>query len=431
MEQQLFRPVAWAFHTNIYEVNLRQYTRQGTFKAFQQHLPRLHDMGVEVLWFMPITPISIKNRKGTLGSYYACRSYVQTNPEFGTLADFQELVNAAHQLGMKVLIDWVANHTGWDHEWTESNPDFYTRNPDGSFRPPVENWEDVIHLNYANPALRKAMINAMQFWVTECGIDGFRCDMAMLVPLDFWIEARQQLDRLHPLFWLGEFDQWGGDASYAVAFDASYSWHWMHITEEFYKSKGMRRIPLLDRVLAAYHQKAPFGHMRSFFTTNHDENSWNGTEYEKYGNMAIPLAVFSCLWNGVPLLYSGQELPNEKRLAFFDKDVIEWGKKEPRLHNFFKRLLHLRKTHPALRSADRTVLSWRIATNYNDRVFSFIRQNGGREVVVALNLSDQPLQLQFTDNRFSGYFTDLFSGVSFSLSDTIELPAWGYLVGSK
>lgn len=429
MEQQQFRPVAWAAHTNIYEVNLRQYTRQGTFKAFQQHLPRLHDMGVEVLWFMPVTPISIKNRKGTLGSYYACSSYVQTNPEFGTLGDFQDLVNAAHQLGMKVLIDWVANHTGWDHEWTETNPDFYNRNPDGSFRPPVENWEDVIHLNYANPALRKAMISAMQFWVTECGIDGFRCDMAMLVPLDFWMEARQQLDRLHPLFWLGEFDQWGADASYAFAFDASYSWHWMHITEEFYK--GMRRIPLLDRVLTAYHQKAPYGHMRSYFTTNHDENSWNGTEYEKYGNMAMPLAVFSCLWNGVPLLYSGQELPNQKRLAFFDKDEIEWGKKEPRLHNFFKQLLHLRKTHPALHAADRSVLSWRIATNYNDRVFSFIRQKGPRQVVVALNLSDQPLKLQFTDSRFNGSFTDLFSGASFSLADTMDLPPWGYLVGSK
>lgn len=429
MEQQLFRPVAWAANTNIYEVNLRQYTRAGTFKAFELHLPRLCEMGVEVLWFMPVTPIAQKNRKGSLGSYYACSSYVQTNPEFGTMDEFRQLVDAAHHLGMKVIIDWVANHTGWDHEWTESNPDFYTLNADGSFRPPVENWEDVIHLNYNNPALRRAMIDAMRFWVETCGVDGFRCDMAMLVPLDFWIEARQELDRKRKLFWLGEFDQWGADVSYAFAFDASYSWHWMHLTEEYYK--GMRRIPLLDQALAAYQQKAPYGHMRSFFTTNHDENSWNGTEYEKYGGMALPLAVFSCLWNGVPLLYSGQELPNQKRLAFFDKDEIEWGTKEPQLHNFFRRLLHLRKTHPVFRCGDRTVLTWRIANNYNDQVFSFIRRQGNREVVVALNFSDQPLQLQFTDTRFSGQFTHVFNDATFSLNDVLELPAWGYLAGSK
>ncbi|MFN4286491.1 MAG: alpha-amylase family glycosyl hydrolase [Lacibacter sp.] len=429
MKQPLFHPPAWALSTNIYEVNLRQYTREGTFRAFEKHLPRLYEMGVEVLWFMPITPIARQNRKGTLGSYYACSSYVQTNPEFGTLADFQHLVDAAHRWGMKVIIDWVANHTGWDHEWTEAHPEFYSRNADGSFRPPVENWEDVIQLNYENADMRRAMTDAMRFWVEQCDIDGFRCDMAMLVPLDFWMEARSELDRIRPLFWLGEFDQWGADAPYAFAFDASYTWHWMHVTEEFYK--GVRRIPLLDQVLAAYHQKAPYGHMRTFFTTNHDENSWNGTEYEKYGNMAMPLAVFSCLWNGIPLLYSGQELPNKKRLAFFDKDEIEWGTKEPRLHQFFRQLLHLRKAHPALHCGDRSVLTWRIATNYNDRVFSFIRRKGSREVVVALNFSEQPLEVQFTDTRFGGLFTDLFTNAAFSLDEPFTLPPWGYRVGSK
>lgn len=213
----------WVASTNIYEVNLRQYTKEGTLSAFAKHLPRLKDMGVEIIWFMPVTPISVKNRKGTLGSYYACSSYVQVNPEFGTMDDFKNIVTQIHALGMKVIIDWVANHTGWDHEWTVAHPEYYNRNADGSFKPPVENWEDVIHLNFNNPQLREAMIDAMKFWVDECNIDGFRCDMAMLVPFDFWLEARKELDAIRPLFWLGEFDQWGGDEPYALAFDVSYS----------------------------------------------------------------------------------------------------------------------------------------------------------------------------------------------------------------
>lgn len=418
----------WVATTNIYEVNLRQYTKEGTFKAFAKHLPRLKDMGVEVIWFMPVTPISIKNRKGTLGSYYACSSYVQTNPEFGTIDEFKSLVHQIHGLGMKVIIDWVANHTGWDHEWTVAHPEYYSKNADGTFKPPVENWEDVIHLNFNNPALREAMIDAMKFWVEECDIDGFRCDMAMLVPLDFWLQARKELDAVRPLFWLGEFDQWGGDEPYASAFDVSYSWHWMHISETFYKTKS--KLALLDNALGGYQLKQPYKHIRSFFTTNHDENSWNGTEYEKYGDAAIPFAVFCSMWNGIPLIYSGQELPNQKRLAFFDKDEIKW-KATPKLHTFYQTLLRFRKQHPALKAASRSVITWRIATTQLDELFSFVRKAGTREVITILNFSNQKLKFQINDTRLAGSFIDLFTGNEHSITEHFTIAPWGYLILHK
>lgn len=418
----------WKHSTNIYEVNLRQYTKEGTFAAFVQHLPRLKDMGVEVIWFMPVTPISIKNRKGTLGSYYACSNYVTTNAEFGTLDEFKQLVAEIQQLGMKVIIDWVANHTGWDHEWTILHPDYYSKNNDGSFKPPVENWEDVIHLNFSNEQMRTAMIDAMKFWVQECSIDGFRCDMAMLVPLDFWMQARKYLDAMKPLFWLGEFDQWN-DEPYAQAFDVSYSWHWMHISEKFYLQKLKQFV--LDHALDGYKRKHPFGHIRSFFTTNHDENSWNGSEYEKYGDMAIPFAVFSCMWDGIPLVYSGQEVANKKRLQFFDKDEIKWSKDEPKLHQFYKTLLHFKKQHPALVAATRTVITWKIATTEMNDLFSFLRKANEREVITILNLTDKKLKFHITDTRVRGVFTNLFTLKEHYATEEFVIKPWGYIILHK
>ncbi len=421
------KPAQWVHSTNIYEVNLRQYTSEGTFKAFAKHLPRLKDMGVEVIWLMPVTPISVKNRKGTLGSYYACSSFVNTNPEFGSIDEFKQLVEYIHVLGMKVIIDWVANHTGWDHEWTISHPDYYSQDHAGNFVPPVENWEDVIHLNFYNHNLRLAMIDAMKFWVEECNIDGFRCDMAMLVPVDFWHQARTVLDQVKKLFWLGEFDQWNEEI-YAHVFDVSYTWHWMHKTEVFYQKD--RRINELDKALNNYQFKKPFQHIRSFFTSNHDENSWNGTEYEKYGKMAIPLAVFSCTWNGIPLIYSGQEMPNSKRLQFFDKDEIKWTA-NPELHQFYKTLLLLRKDNPALLAGHKEVITWRIATDHPDQLFCFSRKNKEREIIVILNFSDLQLNFSLRDLRVRGEFLNVMNGEKRNSADDFNIDPWGYIILSK
>ena len=423
------KTVEWAHHTNIYEVNVRQYTAEGTFNAFAKELPRLKDMGVETLWFMPITPIAQKNKKGSMGSPYACSDYTAINPEFGTLADFKQLVNAAHELGFKVIIDWVANHTGWDHVWTKEHPEYYKFDPHTNDFKKASGMDDIIELDYNNPALRQAMIDAMKYWVREADIDGFRCDLAAWVQVDFWQEARPKVEEEKHLFWLGEFDELD-NPEYGKVFDASYTWTWMHKTRDFYQNN----LPLyvLEDLLQRYSTIGD-GSMRAWFTTNHDENSWNGTEYDKYGGMAMALAAFSATWNGVPLLYSGQELPNQKKLEFFEKDVIEWtGKNE--LHDFYKTLLNLHRHHPALRGGDEKVKTFRLKTSNDDKVFAFLRKNEEREILVVLNLShDGPFSFSFENENLTGSFKNVFTNQAedFSNNKIIEMQAWQYLVYEK
>lgn len=386
----------WIQNTNIYEVNLRQYTPEGTINAFAAHLPRLGDMGVETLWFMPLTPIAQKNKKGSMGSYYACSDYTSVSEEFGTLDDFKALVQKAHGMGFKVIIDWVANHTGWDHWWTWEHPDWYEKDEHtGDFKK-ASGMDDIIELNFNHPGLRKAMIEAMKFWVTETGVDGFRCDLAFWVQLDFWIEAKGELDKTAPLFWLGELDALE-HPDYMQVFDAAYTWTWMHKTEQFYK--GQLSFTDLLQLLHRYRQ-APG--MDAWFTANHDENSWNGTEYEKYGAMAKALAVFSCTWPGVPLVYSGQELPNQKRLQFFEKDVIDW-KPDIALHNFYKLLFALKKTNKALGAG----ASLERLDAGDDAVLVFKRANGNDEVLAAINFSGKTVAVSlppFADTVMTAVF---------------------------
>jgi len=415
--------LAWIDSTNVYEVNVRQYTPEGTFNAFASHLPRLKEMGVKTLWFMPVTPISQKERKGSMGSQYAAADYTSINPEFGTMDDFKNLVQSAHAQGFKVIIDWVANHTGWDHHWTVAHPDYYEHDSATNTFKRASGMDDIIELDFKNPALRRAMIDAMLFWVREADIDGFRCDLAFWVELDFWQEAKKELHQTKPLFWLGELDPIE-HPEYMDVFDAAYTWTWMHKTREWYQQQP--GIPFLDSVLQQY-QHTPG--LKAWFTTNHDENSWNGTEYEKYGEFAKALAVFSCTWPGVPLLYNGQEAPNLKRLQFFDKDVIEWGGQFA-LQSFYKTLLQLRAQHPAL-LPQRAVL--RLHTTDDNRIFAYLRQNGGREVLVLLNLSREAVDFNISDNRVRGNFKNSFTGdaASFGSNASFKLAAGDYLVFEK
>jgi len=422
-----FKPIEWARHTNIYEVNLRQYSKEGTFKAFARELPRLKDMGVKTLWFMPITPIAQKNKKGVLGSYYAAADYVSVNPEFGTLDDFRILVKDAHTQNFKVIIDWVANHTGWDHKWTREHPEYYEKDgTTGDFKI-ASGMDDIIELDFHNPALVTAMIDAMKFWVNECDIDGFRCDLAFWVELDFWQKARRELDSLKSLFWFGELDPIE-HPEYMGTFDVAYTWTWMHKTEEFYNKH--LSIDDLDKVLRAYDAIGDKS-MRAWFTSNHDENSWNGSEYEKYGDMAKPLAVFSCTWNGIPLIYSGQELPNLKRLKFFEKDQIMWaGRNE--LHDFYKALLHLRARNPALSAGDPGTKTTIVKTNEHQHVFAYLRRSGDHEVFVILNLSHNHVNFSLNE-QLNGRFKEIFSGLEMDdLScNKFSANAWEYFVFEK
>jgi glycosidase len=386
-------------------------------------------MGIKTLWFMPVTPIAEKARKGPLGSYYACSDYTAINPEFGSLEDFKELVTVAHGLGMHVIIDWVANHTGWDHTWTREHPDYYLMDPVTKDFKIASGMDDIIELDYKIPALRRAMIAAMKFWVNECDIDGFRCDLAHWVELDFWKEARKELDAVKHLFWLGEFDELD-NPEYGEAFDASYSWTWMHKTADFYKKDLY-----LDSLIAVLKKYDDLGDstIRIWFTSNHDENSWNGTEFEKYGDMAKPLAVFSATWNGIPLLYSGQELPNKKRLRFFEKDTILWtGNNE--LHDLYKTLLNLHSNHPALAAGDSAAKTYRISTTDDINVFAFLRKKGDKEVLVVLNLSAQTdLHFDINDEKVTGLYKNIFSGAAndFTSQKSFEMQAWEFLVYEK
>ena len=414
----------WSYSANIYEVNLRQYTQEGTFEAFAKHLPRLRDMGVRILWFMPITPISIKGRLGSLGSYYAAKNYKETNPEFGTIKEFKNLVKEAHEHGFKVIIDWVANHTGNDHDWIEEHPDYYCYNDDGTIIHP-QGWSDVSELNYENKDLWKDMINAMKFWIKECDIDGFRCDMAHLVTLDFWIAAKKKISKAKDgLFWLAECER----PDYHEVFDATYTWRWMHASEEFYH--GRMKLQSLLTVLYKSATEFPRSAFRVYFTSNHDENSWNGTQFEKYGDAASLMAVFICTWNGIPMLYSGQEMPNRKRLKFFDKDPIEWdGKFE--LHVFYKTLLTLHSSNDALRAGDDNVLTKIISHPDDHEIFSYLRKNGQHQVLVILNCCSEVRHMQVKDVH--GLFRNVFGGrdINFDHEDHVDLNPWGYLLFEK
>ena len=419
-----FKTVEWIKDKTIYEVNLRQYTEAGTFKAFESHIPRLKEMGVEVLWLMPITPISEKGRKGSLGSYYACSSYTKLNAEFGAEQDFLSLIQLAHKHEMKIIIDWVANHTGREHEWMDQHPNWFSQDIDGNFTE-RNGWEDVVDLNFERQDMRAALIGAMQYWVRTFNIDGFRCDMAHLVPLDFWYSARKACETIKPLFWLAECE----DIAYHSVFDASYAWSWMHATLKVEES-GVNEIYNILHDYAQY----PKGAHKLFFTSNHDENTWNGTEYEKYGIAAKAWAVFTFMWKGIPLLYSGQELSNYKRLAFFDKDPIDWIN-APQLASFYKTLIQLRKQYACIVKGD----SFNLPTS-NNQVMAFLRydhqpeKNAEKQIIlVLLNFSHQIQKVVLAHDYLEGEFTNAFSGLSFAFNKQVsfELMPGDYFVYVK
>ncbi len=411
--------------SNLYEVNLRQYSTQGSFKAFATHLPRLKEMGVEILWLMPIHPIGIKNRKGTLGSYYSIKDFVDVNPEFGSKEDFKNLVAEVHRLDMKIILDWVANHAAWDNVWTLTDPDFFERDAAGNFKPPYD-WDDVIQINHSNPAEQQAMIDAMKYWVLDFDIDGFRADLAHLTPLPFWINARTQLTEIKTdLVWLAETEE----INYHQAFDISFSWKWMHDTEDY--CKGKRDFDVLTNTLQHYKNDFPTNALHMYFTSNHDENTWNGTAFEKYGAYVKALSVFNATYYGIPLIYSGEELPLNKRLKFFDKDAIEWGE-EIELRLFYKTLLLLRKNNKAI-AAGMSSTPIFIEDAAFKNIIAFYRMAGDTVLLVFVNMSRQKQTLLFSTQHLQGDYRNVFSGEIISLPDggIVELEPAAFMVLEK
>lgn len=413
----------WSHSTNIYEVNVRQYSEEGTFDAFAESLKRLKKMGVEILWFMPITPIGIEGRKeneSQLGSYYAVRNYRQINPEFGTMQDWKELVNQAHGLGFKVILDWVANHTAPDNPWISKHPDFYEKDEQGNFIAPFD-WTDVRQLDYDSRELRDSMIAVMKYWVTETNIDGFRCDVAHHVPLDFWKECITELREWKHVYMLAEAES---PEMHYNGFDATYTWSVMQPMADVYS--GKHSLAYFDSVLNHNINAYPKNAYRVYFTTNHDENSWNGTEFEKYGEAYPAFAVFTqTMFRSIPLIYSGQEEPNKKRLKFFVRDPIQWG--DYSMAPFYSTLLHLRNRNEAL---DANAAYQRLATANDEAIFAYVRQKGGSKVVVILNLSPQPQRFTIKEKVVFGKPKNIFTGEKIKLKhDHIySMQPWEYLV---
>ena len=401
----------WSQQAAIYEVNIRQHTPQGTLRAVEADLPRIRALGVGIVWLMPLQPIGQARRKGSLGSYYSIRDYTAVNPEFGTLDDVRSLVQTAHGLGLKVILDWVANHTAWDHPWITEHPDWYRRsdtgeisavkaNPDDPADP--ETWEDVAQLDYASPEMAVAMIQAMRFWRTEVGLDGFRCDVAGFLPTRFWEVTRQVLQQDGPLILLAESDK---PELHAAGFDISYDWKLQQTLQRIAQGQSDAQ-DLLDwwkhRV-----QRYPSGSIGLNFLTNHDINSWHGSDLELYGSVAASqaMAVLMCTLPGIPLLYSGQESVHRRRLAFFERDSIDWGNRP--LESFYTQMIRQRLTQPGLHAPLMIDgLEW--LPDANRRVVSFQRVGThGPRIQISVNLSPEP---QTAIGR-------------------IKLPPWGWRIG--
>lgn len=412
----------WSANSTIYEVNLRQMTEEGTFKAFQEeHLDRLADLGVEILWFMPIYPIGEENRKGTLGSYYAVKDYQAVNPEHGSMEDFKALVDAAHEKGMKVILDWVANHTAWDNAWVTDHPDWYTKDSLGNMVPPVADWADVVDLNYDNAEMREAMIQSLEFWLREADVDGYRCDVAEMVPLDFWVDARARIDSVKPNFFLAE----GEAAELHEAFDMTYAWSFHHLMNEVARGeKGASDVKAYWEAQDTIYKKEDY---RMQFITNHDENSWNGTAIERMGDYRKAFAVMSFTVPGMPLIYSGQEADINKRLQFFEKDVVDWSNDS--LADFYKKLVQIKSNHGVLANGiDGSEINFLDAGN--ERVVVYERANEAEEILVMLNFTEEGVSINIEDENAQGFYKSLIDEGSIDAHGVIgwNLPAKGYQV---
>lgn len=379
------RKPEWLKDAVLYEVNIRQYTPEGTFRAFAQHLPRLKDMGVDILWLMPVHPISEKNRKGTLGSYYSVKDYEGINPEFGTLDDFKMLVNRSHELGMKVIIDWVANHTGWDNPWVGEHPDWYTQDSTGAIIPPNPDWSDIADLNFDVRSMRRAMIRAMVYWLRETDIDGFRCDVAWGVPQDFWEEARASLDSVKPVYMLAEDED--HPKLLEKAFDSNYAWELHHLMNDV--AQGKKTAGDISAYFDSAAGKYASGSFPMQFITNHDENSWAGTIAERMGDAGDAFAVMSFTVPGIPLVYSGQEAGLNKRLKFFEKDTINWS--DLSKQDFYESLIDLKTGNPALWNGSEGGNLQFLTTSKPDQVLAYVREKKNNKVMVVMNLFAQPV----------------------------------------
>ncbi len=413
----------WCKNATIYEVNTRQFSQEGNFRKVEEYIPQLKEMGIDIIWLMPIHPIGRINRKGTLGSYYAVRDYYEINPEYGDKSDFRRLVRAIHGLGMYIIIDWVANHTAWDHVWTKTNLEYFDRDAEGKHITEIRDWTDAIDLDFNNPDLRRAMTDAMKFWVREFDIDGFRCDVAAMIPTDFWNNVRHELDKIKPVFMLAEADK---PDLHEHAFDLTHAWSYVYWMNDM--AAGKRDVRHLNRLIAKENRLYHPDDFRMLFVTNHDFNSWNGTAYERLGDATEACIVFTCLFPDMPLVYNGQEAGMNKALSFFDKDLIPW--QEHKNREIYSRLFHLKHSNKALWNGTAGGEFIRLKTTNKRHIFAFTRQNNDDKIIAVFNFSKLRQSIEIHDKMLEGEYVNPLTDreIAFSLKETITLDPWDYLV---
>ena len=439
----------WAINAVIYELNTRQFSQNGTFAEVTEQLPRLKKLGVDIIWFMPIFPISEEKRKATggvlvdnirdpeerkkyQGSPYSVADYKKVNPDHGTDADFKVMVDKIHSLGMKIILDWVPNHTGWDHPWITEHRDFYTQ-VDGKIIDPIDyntgeswGWTDVADLNFDNKEMRKEMISDMKYWITDMNVDGFRMDVAHGVPNDFWVECSKALRAVGDIYMLaeGEVPEQRNSGSFA----ADYGWSLHHLLNEI--AKGKKKASAIDEWHKTDNEKYTRGYHMNF-TSNHDENTWAGTVKERMGDAGDAMAVFIFTFEGMPLIYNGQEASLDKRLEFFEKDPIEWGTYNKT--GFFQKLAELKHKNKALRNGEHGGKVQKLTTSDSENVYAFTREKDGDRVITLINMSKVAREIDLDLGKLAGGYSNVFEEGSVTLPSkmTIKMAPWEYLVFSN
>lgn len=415
----------WVKNATLYELNIRQFSEEGNFKQIEKHLGRLKKMGIDIIWLMPVHPIGVINRKGSLGSYYSVKEYYGINSEFGSEEDFISLVKAIHDHGMFVILDWVANHTSWDNQLVEEHPDWYRKSRKNTFQSTRwRDYDDIIEFDYRNEELRNYMTNAMKYWVEKFDIDGYRCDIASFVPIDFWENVRAELDEIKPVFMLAEAED---KDLHKRSFDATYNWTLWNILHQIARQETNVKT-LAEAYLAEHVSIFPKEGIRMNFIDNHDKNSWEGDQYSNFGDALKAATVFSVLMDGIPLVYSGQEAGLDRSLEFFEKDPIEW--KSHDLETLYTTLFSLKHQNQALWNGAFGGEMVRIMNDRMDQVMSFVREKNGDKVLVFINFSKNPVIAQFDTSFDISVYTNLFEGKLQSITGTLilDMQPWEYVV---
>jgi glycosidase len=402
----------------IYEVFVRNFTPEGTFQAIIPRLDELKTLGVNTLWLMPIHPVGEARRKGTYGSPYSIKDFYDVNPEFGSKEDFRALVNACHERGLYLIIDLVANHSSFDNAWITENPDWYVKNEAGEIVPPDPDWTDVADLNYDNPAVPAEMSKVMEYWVKEFDIDGYRCDVAYMVPHAFWKSSISNLRNIKPLIMLAEG---AGTELHEAGFDYTYGWEIYHQLKKIYDGSSARTFAEIALNETA---KVPFGNKIMRFTTNHDETSWDDVPVNLFKSREGSLAAFaaSSMLPCVPMIYNGQEVGHPEKMNLFEKSQISWGA-NGFMRKAYIQMLNIYKNEPALRGDE--VQFFDLG---NDDIIAFQRGSGENALLILVNVRKEMANTALPEGWQQLSASDLMNGNTIKLRSNLNILGYSYYI---